>query len=217
MPTSHILLAIMTKLPVANSSHSQNSKLRYIKASLLLSGPFMFVVGGSFFVYSKISSGALANAEWVRYSKERNNALDSARSKEQAEKIKAQKEAEKLQLSIDKNQSYFADIPIVVRSSDGATLINFGKLINGESAQYSYKVAVGQAVYDVQGEISARGNSLYYSDNYNKSNSEILSEGEIRHEKDEQTGNLRLTFITSKNIGGLSKLGDVRVFDFKYK
>jgi len=191
--------------------------MRYLKAAMLLSGPAVFLLGGSFFLYSKIASNSLASTEWTRYSKERNNALDSARSKELAEKIKSQKEADKLRESIDRNQSYFADIPIVVRSSDGATLINFGKLINGESAQYSYKVAVGQSVYDVQGEITARGNSLYYSDNYNKSNSEVLSEGEIRHEKDSQSGNLRVTFITSKNIGSLSKLGDVRIFDFKYK
>lgn len=191
--------------------------MRYLKAAMLLSGPAVFLLGGSFFLYSKIASNSLASTEWTRYSKERNNALDSARSKELAEKIKSQKEADKLRESIDRNQSYFADIPIVVRSSDGATLINFGKLINGESAQYSYKVAVGQSVYDVQGEITARGNSLYYSDSYNKSNSEVLSEGEIRHEKDSQSGNLRVTFITSKNIGSLSKLGDVRIFDFKYK
>jgi len=206
----------MDILPMANSVQ-ENRKTKYFKAAILLSGPAIFLLGGSFFIYSKIASNSLASSEWTRYSKERNNALDSARSKELAEQIKSQKEADKLRESVDRTQSYFSDIPIVVRSSDGATLINFGKLINGEPAQYSYKVALGQSIYDVQGEIVARGNSLYYSDSYGKSSSEVLSEGEIRHEKDPQTGNLRLTFITSKNLGNLSKLGDVRNFDFKYK
>lgn len=203
-------------LPPESGLYRHRRIVNYLKASLLLSGPLVLIVGISQFSYNKLASIRLAQEEWNRYAKERNNALDLARAKAKADQIKNQQETRKLQASIENSRAYFADIPAVLRSSDGATLVNFGKLINGETALYSYKVTIGQAIYDVQGELRAQGNTLYYSDNYNKSDSEVISEGEVRHEKDQNSGILRLTFLTSKNIGPQSRLGDIRIFSFKY-
>lgn len=97
------------------------------------------------------------------------------------------------------------------------TLVNFPKLLNGEPAQYSYKLKIGQQLYDVQGTITAANNSLSFEDNYSKTHESVMSAGEIRHEKDPSSGMLTLTFITSRNIGSLSNLGDIKIHRFQYK
>jgi len=121
------------------------------------------------------------------------------------------------QNKLEEATKYFAELPAVMNSTNGMTLVNFGKIINGEAAQYSYKLTIGQEVYNVQGVIRIQGNNMYYEDDYSKTNSEVISSGDVRHEKNARDGTFMLQLITTKNSGNLSNLGDVRLFTFNLK
>jgi hypothetical protein len=198
---------------LAKQTNAPNGKYKYLSALILVSGPLVFSIGIFAFGYNKISSFTLAQSEWNRYKKERNNYLDVRRARLNAEIYKSNLEQNKL----EEANKYFSDLPAVMTSNNGMTLVNFGKIINGEPAQYSYQITIGQQVYNVQGTIKVEGNNLNYEDDYGKTNSEVLSAGEVRHQKNSADGTLTLQLITTKNNGNLSNLGDVKLFTFKYK
>jgi len=189
------------------------SKFRYVSAFLLIAGPAVFMAGALSFGYNKISGIRIAQSEWSRYKKERNSYLDAEKARLNADMYKEALEQNKLQEAT----KYFAEMPAVMNSLNGMTLVNFGKVINGETAQYSYKLTIGQQTYNVQGGIRIQGNDMIYEDDYSKTSPEVMSSGEVRHEKNAQDGTFVLQLITTKNSGNLSKLGDVRLFTFSLK
>lgn len=194
-----------------------NSRFKYLLAFALIAGPVTFVAGLATYGFNHLSALNTAEAEWKRYKAERNNFLDVQRAKAKAELYKNEMEAKRLEQDQKKNADYFADIPAVLQSPNGVTLVNFGKLINGETAKYSYSTQIGQMTYNVQGAISVSGNNLVFEDDYSKTNQEVVSAGDVRHDKNPDTGLLSVQLITTKNIGSLSKLGDIKTFSFKYK
>ena len=193
--------------------HPTDIKSRYVKALLLVVGPTTFVVGGLMFGYNKFNSIQVASSEWIRYKNERNNFLETEKARLNADLYKQNLEHSKN----DEVAKYFAEFPAVMNSIEGMTLVNFAKTINGIPAKYSYKISVGQQVYNVQGKITIKGNDMYYEDDYSKTSSELISSGEVKHQRDPQGEHLTLQLITTKNTGELSNLGDIRSFTFKYK
>lgn len=202
---------------LAKPRHLVPSKYKRLSALALIAGPFVFLIGLFSYSFNKINSLNLGQAEWSRYKKERNNYLDVKRAQLNAAIYKNALEESKSQETTKKALDYFAEMPAVMNSSNGMTLVNFGKIINGETAQYSYKARVGQELYNVQGVIKSEGNSLVFEDDYNKTNSEVLSAGEVRHDKNSADGTIAIQLITTKNIGSLSTLGEMKLFIFKYK
>jgi hypothetical protein len=208
---------MMNRTFLPSDQAGKNTKLKYLLAFALVAGPLMFTIGFATYSYSYISALDTAESEWKRYKAERNNFLDVQRAKAKAQLYQKEIEAQKLEQDQKESADYFANIPAVLRSLHGATLVNFGKLPNGEPAKYSYSVQIGQATYNVQGSISPSDNGLVFEDDYSKTNQEVMSSGDVMHEKDPSTGLLTVQFITTKNIGQLSKLGDIKTFSFKYK
>jgi len=186
---------------------------RYLSLFWLVVGPIAFVIGMLIFGYNKVISIQSAQSEWNRYKKERNNYLDFQKAKTNADLYKFNLEQSKFHEAT----KYFSELPTVMNSIHGMTLVNFGKIVNGEQAQYSYQSTIGQQTYNVQGTIKAEGNNLYYEDDYNKTSPEVQSGGEVLHRKNESDGTITVEFLTTKNSGNLSRLGDVKLFIFKYK
>jgi len=58
---------------------------------------------------------------------------------------------------------------------------------------------------------------MIYEDDYSKTSPEVMSSGEVRHEKNAQDGTFVLQLITTKNSGNPSNLGDKRLFTFSLK
>ena len=191
----------------------RNVKLKYASAFLLITGPVVFAAGALSFGYNKISSIQIAQSEWSRYKKERNDYLDAERARLKADLYKESLEQNKL----EEATRYFAEMPAVMNSTNGMTLVNFGKVINGETAQYSYNLIIGQKTYNVQGSITIQGNDMFYEDDYSKTSPEVMSSGDVRHEKNAQDGTFSLQLITTRNSGSLSRLGDVKLFTFDLK
>ena len=198
---------------LAKHNDKSQNKYRYISSILLVIGPLVFAIGILAFGFNKISSMTTAQAEWNRYKKDRNNFLDVKKAKANADLYKSNLEQNKL----DQASKYFFELPAVMTSANGMTLVNFGKIINGGDAQYSYQVTIGQQVYNVQGTIKVDGNDLIYEDDYSKTSPEVLSGGEVRHQKNDSNGTITVQLITTKNSGVLTSLGDAKIFTFKYK
>ena len=194
----------------------ENMKLKYASAAALIAGPLLFTIGALTYGYNKISAMNTAQSEWGRYKKERNNYLDVKRSQLNAQIYKTSLERDKDLELAKKVEAYFSELPAVMRSSNGMTLVNFGRIINGEEAQYSYQTTVGQKTYSVQGTIKSDGNNLIFEDDYGKTNSDVLSAGEVRHEKNEANQTIGIQLITTRNKGNLAELGQIKTFTFNY-
>jgi len=184
-----------------------------INKIIIYAGPCMFAIGTLAYSINVITASNLAKSELLRTESERDTFLGQKVKRKNEEDLRARQAQMRLEESLKKTHESYIDLPSVLRSQNDFTVVNLGDVSGGGAAVYSYSYSIGQRRYNVQGSLKlAEGNRLIYEDNSSKTDSDVLSSGEVKYSRDISNDILTLTFITSNNIGSVARLGDIKVF-----